>query len=225
MPWVQSVKVKSSRGNERWLLFVEFSIAIGIIVAVFGENYGLFATLLFVLCAGAFAFTGQSVWRMLTSLGDERLEIAHEPVDEVRNSLLREKKLLTEGLKELEADYAAGKVDDEDYAVLRSSAENRAIEVIKRIKDEDAKWLEAAKSAAGILQDDASQTTVEAKNVAPVAKKAASKAQRIVRADPSIFPDGTTQMKNNECITCGTSNPADARFCIGCGRLVEQGSH
>ena len=221
MPWVQSAK--SSRTNERWLLFVEFSIAVGIIIAVFGENYGLFATLLFVLCAGAFAFTGQSVWRMMTSLSDLRLEIDHDPIDEVRNSLLREKKLLTEGLKELEADYAAGKVDEADYAILRGSAENRAIEVIKRSKDEDAKWLEAAKQAAGVEHKENDKPLVAKPNPVVTKDKPTFNAKKLTPAHSSIFPVESTQLKDGSCTSCNTINPLDARFCVGCGRSITQG--
>ncbi|MEE2903676.1 MAG: zinc ribbon domain-containing protein [Myxococcota bacterium] len=219
MPWVASAK--SSRTNERWLLFVEFSIAVGIIIAVFGENYGLFATLLFILCAGAFAFTGQSVWRMLTSLNDPRLEIEHEPIDEVRNSLLREKKLLTEGLKELEADYAAGKVDAADYEILRGSAETRAIEVIKRIKNEDAKWLEAAKQAAGVASAETHKPdTVQSKDAKPKKTEPAT-GVKYRPAHASLFSREGTQIINGACTACKTQNSPDARFCIGCGRAIE----
>jgi len=219
MPWVASAK--RSRTNERWLLFVEFSIAVGIIIAIFGENYGLFATLLFILCAGAFAFTGQSVWRMLTSLNDPRLEVENDAVDEVRNSLLREKKLLTEGLKELKADYAAGKVDVADYEVLRSSAESRAIEVIKRIKNEDAKWLEAAKQVAGLTSPAADEAPTVQREIAKPKNTEAGHTVKHPPAHPSIFSYERSQVAMGACTACNTQNSQDARFCIGCGRALE----
>jgi hypothetical protein len=209
------------RSFDRWLIFVEFALAVAIVGAVFGEHYGLFSTALFILCSLAFAFTAMVMWRMLTSLGDERLEIRNEPIDELRESLMREKTLLTEGLKELETDYAAGKVDDADYDALRVSAENRALEVIKRIKNEDAKWLKAAHEAAGVKAGGQSATATSTKpstpTPTPTPTPSAVSPQREPAADARLFRDEIIEFVELRCSGCGHMNPEDARFCVSCG--------
>ena len=215
MARVQSIK--ATRSFDRWLIVVEFVLAIAIIGAIFGEYYGLFSTLLFVMCSLGFAFTGMVMWRMVTSLSNERLEIRNEPIDEVRESLLREKKLLTEGLKELAADYGAGKVDEEDYEALRLSAENRALEVIKRLKNEDAKWLLAAREAAGLEEIAPPPKSATKKADAMPPSQSAPSSSDFPPADARLFSTAIISFVDSTCSGCGAANPKDARFCISCG--------
>jgi ribosomal protein L40E len=169
---------------------------------------------LFIVCALAFAMTGKFLLRMVTSLADPRLELQGEVIDEVRESLLREKKLLTEGLKELQSDYAAGKVDELDYQALRDSAEDRALEVIKHLKNQDAHWLAVARRTAGL--SDKAKAAMIAKSK-PENNRSTSRHTKVPPADARVFHSQPVEFIDQKCDHCGALNPVDAKFCISCG--------
>ena len=121
------------------------AVAVGLaIVASLGQGYGNASIVVFVLFCAVFAATSLFGFRMITSLADTSLDVTGRIVDTEREQLEREKKILVDGLSEFKADAAFGKIDAADYAHLKGTAEARAMQIIRRLKDTDAYWLEQA---------------------------------------------------------------------------------
>jgi hypothetical protein len=91
------------------------------------------------------AATAYFIYRGVAALSDEALDVEERALDSERLQLEQEKKILLHGIKEFEADAATGKVDAADYAILRRSAEARAVEIIRVLKESDEHWRREAR--------------------------------------------------------------------------------
>jgi len=206
---------------------VEAVVGVLVVGAIIGRTYGFSSTLVFLLCGLAAAFTGYTLVKAFTSLGDETLEVFGRVEDEERAALEHEKILLLQGIKELEADAGVGKVDAADYQHLRESAEARAIQIIQKLKESDHRWRsEAEKYVASKLGRSIGTLAGEA----PIAieetdhyRQESAGERKARRAFSSMFDDRPVEMHTASagrlaCGGCDTENEEDARYCIGCGR-------
>lgn len=221
------------RGVDRALLAIEAIAGIAVVAAIVGKSYGFAPTLFFIFASFAATFTGWAVVRAIASWRDESLDITGRIRDTEREALEQEKLILLQGIKELEADLAVGKVDKRDYDYLRRTAEARAIVIIEKLKEWDRRWMGEAEhlvrsrlgaSAAGV-------TPLEVKG--PAAQPApaagafayAGPAPGVEPADPAMFDDRPVVLRaiesGVECAACNAKSDADARFCTGCGRPKE----
>ena len=131
--------------------------------------------------------------------------------------------MLLQGIKELEADAGVGKVDNKDYAHLRQTAENRALEIIHQLKESDEQWMRQAEAFVGQrLGVDTTNTEAAASDGEP-GYQSQSLAERQGRtAFPGLFDHRPVVMNGQGpeliCQACQTPNEQDANFCIGCGR-------
>jgi hypothetical protein len=201
---------------DRSLVAVEVLVGLAVVAAIIGKTYGAAPTIVFLLAGGAVAFTLYSVTRMLTALRDPSLDVTGKQEDETRAALEHEKLLLLQGIKELEADAAVGKVDPEDYRVLRAKSEGDALAIIQRIKAEDERWL---REARGLVER---RLGASAAAGAPPVRAEDAPPPEAASSDPrydhrpvrfEVSPSGALT-----CAGCQTENTDDGRFCIGCGR-------
>lgn len=225
-----SQRARRSRGLDRAILVIEALVGLAVVAAIIGKSYGFSSTLVFILCGLAAAFSGYVLIRMLSSLGDDTLEVTGRLDDEQRAALEHEKLLLLQGIKELEADAAVGKVDAEDYHHLRETAEARALQIIHELKESDQRWLaEAETYVAQRLGRPSAAVGAEPRGEArPVEDSEAYKRQSLEerrkrKAFSGLFDDRPIEMteKSEDRVACGacdSENEVDARFCIGCGR-------
>jgi hypothetical protein len=212
---------------DRLIVALEAIVGIAVVVAIVGKTYGIPSTVAFVACGIAAASAGYFMVRMIGAIRDETLDVPGRVFDEEREKLEHEKLLLLQGIKEFEADAATGKVDAADYEHLRKSAEARAVEIIRALKESDARWLREAETyVAQKLGPEASRVAkAEAAPVAagePVRTVAGAIREDVVKAIAKMFDDRPTALEPNEgklrCSACSTDNDLDARFCVGCGR-------
>lgn len=228
--------VAPRRRLDRALLGVQVLVGIGVVAVVIGKSYGGVATIFFILLGPAMAMTLFFIYQMVSVLSDDTADNDLGVIDEERLRLEREKQLLLEGLKEFEQDSAMGKVDVADYEHLKRTAEARAIQIIKKIKDADARWMAEAERVAGVSKPPAATTattasTASAPDPAPTAAPTDSVSATAKVAEPdvpiaavgaaahaSLFDDRSIDVVNSNCSGCSTPNPAVGRFCVGCGR-------
>lgn len=85
------------------------------------------------LAAMFFAF-----WPVMKGSPD-RIEMLAVSSDDRRDGLLQEKEEAVSAVKEIEFDYASGKLSSEDYSRLSSGYENRVIALLKELDEYDAK--------------------------------------------------------------------------------------
>jgi hypothetical protein len=216
-----------SRLVDRGILVVEAIVGVAVVGAIIGRTYGFSSTLVFLICGLAAAFSGYVLVKMLTSLRDESLEVTGRIDDEERAALEHEKILLLQGIKELEADAAVGKVDAADYQHLRDTAEKRALQIIHKLKESDKKWRSEAERYVAQKLGRPVGRPVEAPAIPvedPERYRQETVAERRARqAYSKLFDDRPVEMRAASegriaCSGCDTENEDDARFCIGCGR-------
>lgn len=192
-----------------------------------------------ILCL-VLAATAYFIYRGAAALSDEALDVEERALDTERMQLEQEKKILLHGIKEFEADAATGKVDANDYAILRRSAEARAVEIIRVLKESDEHWRREARRLA---QQRLSTPLVElapapspkaegapapapAPASAPAGAEPAPVVPRGELALAALFDDRPVALSlvgdERVCAACQAKSPADARYCTGCGRPKEE---
>lgn len=218
-----------NRAVDRALVALEALVGLMVVGAIVGQSYGGASTVVFLSCGVATGFTGWVLVRMFQSLRDPSLELAGRLEDEERERLEHEKLLLLQGIKELEADMAVGKVDAEDYQHLRSTAEYKALQIITKLKETDAHWMkEAERLVAARLG--ASALEAATTNAAPSSPKAAGwagedqAARKARSAFAGLFDDRpvTLTLKDAQscCGGCGAQVQGTDRYCSACGRPI-----
>lgn len=198
----------------------------GVVAAIIGRTYGMAPTLVFLSCGLAAAFSGYVLLKMAAALSDDTLEVTGRVRDLERERLEHEKSLVLQGIKELEADHAVGKVDQADYTHLRKTAEARALEIIQALRKSDDYWAyEAERLVQKRLGKQASTSAQSAEDTD--AWRAEDRATRERRSALSaLFDDRPVEFEVVElgdenalqCTGCETKNSSDGRYCVGCGR-------
>ncbi len=209
-------------------MILEVAVGLAVVAAIMGKAYGPAPTVIFMLCGIAATYTGYNLFRMIGSLRDPTIDVQGRLQDERRDALEYEKRLLLQGIKELEVDYGVGKVDARDYESLRRTAENRALKIIAELRRDDVQWKERAtdliaSKVPGIVESPASS---------PVSDPPPAAAEPIVPAEADVGPERAKpaglfddrpavwrpEGDRFACSACGTLNDPDGRFCHGCGR-------
>lgn len=235
----EGARKRPSRGSaDRLIVALEVLAGVGVVAAVIGKAYGAAATIFFSLCALAAAFSGYVMLRMASAWKEEALDLSGRIRDLERERLEQEKLILLQGIKELEADAAIGKVDARDYLHLRRTAEQRAIEIIAKLEEDDARWMARAEalvarrlggSRSTLAPDRSGGRTTPGDEVKPAAlavwdgpDEPAARAlfdEREVGMNPREPSPGVDALAAAlVCGGCGTVNEADGRYCTGCGR-------
>jgi hypothetical protein len=173
-----------------WQVTLGVAVAGAVVARLMGGAPALF----FLLCAAGAVLVVATVWRALSVHWDPT--VAEAEVMDRRATLRYERDLAVQAIKELEADAAAGKVDPKDLPGLRTSAEARALELIRRLREaeesDDLRALQLAHEALGW------------------------------HADPRCFDDAPIVRIGHRCSACSTEGRAGDRYCRGCGRPVTE---
>lgn len=219
----------NNRAVDRALVALEALVGLMVVGAIVGQSYGGASTVVFLSCGVATGFTGWVLVRMFQSLRDPSLELAGRLEDEERERLEHEKLLLLQGIKELEADMAVGKVDAEDYQHLRSTAEHKALQIITRLKETDAHWM---KEAERLVAARLGAAALEAASPAPAGPKPTGwaaedrAARQAWAAFAGLFDNRpvilTLKDTQSCCSGCGAVAQANDRYCSACGRPISQ---
>ncbi len=214
---------------DRSLVAVEVVVGVTVVAAIVGKAYGAAPTIIFLLAGVSLAFSVYVGVRMFTALGDRSLDVTGRVADVKRAALEHEKLLLLYGMHELEADAAIGKVDAADYQQLRARSEMDALTIIETLKAQDDKWMAEARRLVTKRLGPAA-----AKGPGPKVKPNANavavpQIQRVEPVGPvayePLFDERPVALTLKDdtltCTDCKTESPADAGFCIGCGRPRE----
>ena len=206
--------------DRRWLIYLEAAAGIAVVVGLLARTYGAVPALTFALAAGAVAYTGWMIVQMLSSLSDPSLDVVGKVRNFERERLEGEKQLLLRGIKDLEADHATGKMDEADYQRLRASAEARALEIIRGLRETESRYTKAAealvRSRVGTLPPAAAPAGSGPKPPSPTGPAPAA-----APAATDLFDERPVTFSGTVCAGCGFDNPEPGRFCAGCGRPRE----
>lgn len=139
----------------------------------------------------AVSFVGLGAYRMLAPLVSADVETPALIGGRTRIALEREKALVLRSLKELEFDFAMGKMSRADFDEMAGRLRRRAVGLMRQL------------DAGGGYREQIEQEV----------------ARRLGRSDGDGFsrrPDEQA-VALRTCEDCGTTNDADARFCKSCG--------
>ena len=138
-----------------------------------------------------------------------------------RAALLDEKNALLRAIKDIAFEHEVGKLSDADFQRLDRSYRLRAKDVLRKLDEDLAPFIERAeKLVAGTLEP----APEEAREAAPTkkAKKAKAarrecpKCQTLNRSDAEWCKECGARVVPLSCAACGSANEPDAKFCIKC---------
>jgi hypothetical protein len=133
------------------------------------------------------SFVGLGAYRVLLPLVTKDLEQPPMIAGRTRVALEREKTLVLRSIKELEFDYAMGKVAKADFDEMSARLRARAAGLIRQL------------DAGGGYKEQ-------------IAKEIE---QRLSTDEPATAK--AVALQTGECSNCGTINDEDAKFCKNCG--------
>ena len=143
------------------------------------------------------SFVGLGTYHILLPLVAKDLEPPPTIAGRTRAAIEREKTLVLRSIKELEFDYAMGKVAKADFDEMSTRLRHRAIGLMKQLdqgggyKEQIARELDERLAAA---------------------------AQSPQSPQGAQSPQSPQSPQSAEmCAACGTGNDADAKFCKNCG--------
>jgi len=142
----------------------------------------------------AVSFVGLGAYRMLAPLVSAEVETPALIGGRTRIALEREKALVLRSLKELEFDFAMGKMSKADFDEMAGRLRSRAVGLMRQ--------LDAGGGYREQIQKEVAQRLGQ-----PV----------VDGGDKPSLSDGGDKPLGLSTCECGTINDADARFCKSCG--------
>jgi len=141
------------------------------------------------------SFVGLGAYRMLAPLVGARVEPPMTYGGRTRTALEREKNLVLRSIKELEFDFAMGKIAKADFDEMSARLRARAVGLMRQL------------DAGGYKEQ--------------IAREIAAR----LATEPAANVPADAAAASENCPACGTANDDDARFCKNCGtRLRPSGT-
>jgi len=139
----------------------------------------------------AVSFVGLGAYRILSPLVSNQPEQPLTIGGRTRVALEREKMLVLRSIKELEFDFAMGKIAQADFDEMSTRLRSRAVRLMKE--------LDAAGGYRELIQKE-------------VAERLSQQGTTRLKPDAPVKVEAT-----GVCEGCGTKNDTDAKFCKNCG--------
>jgi hypothetical protein len=203
-------------GLQPWQFFLLAGMlsATGVVLVAAGQPPASIIVLSLTVVAASFVALG--TYRFLLPLvSPEAVDTTPLIVGRTRAAIEREKTLVLRSIKELEFDYAMGKIAKGDFDEMGGKLRARAIGLMRQ--------LDAAGSYKATIEHEL-QTRLEGQGFSPGNLSSATRLDNAaavanVAREGNARPEGDATPKAVAFITCtcGTANDADARFCKTCG--------
>ena len=186
-----------------------------VVVVATGQSPAAIITLSLTVVAASLVALG--VYRALVPLvTNERVEERSTSVGRKRAALEREKALVMRSIKELEFDFAMGKVGQADFDEMIGRLRSRAIGLMRELDAGGGYQTAIEEELRSRLVSQKRREADSAVSDSPIAVPESPLARGFSPATDSPAPDSSAA--NCEC---GVVNDADAKFCKNCGtRLV-----
>ena len=191
--------------------------ATAVVIAATGQSPAAIITLSLTVVAASLVALG--VYRALVPLvTTERTEEPAVGVGRKRAALEREKALVMRSIKELEFDFAMGKIAQADFDEMIGRLRSRAIGLMRQIDEgvgyrgaieEELRSRLAAQKRRGAEASTALHPSAAAESPGPPLAASESPVAR-------GFSPATSDVVTATC-DCGVVNDADAKFCKNCG--------
>jgi hypothetical protein len=199
---------KPDAGLQPWQFFVLAALGCATAVTFIARGQSVTSIVFLSVLMATAALVGLAALRTLRPLvstdEDRTVMIGHR----TRVALEREKMLALRSIKELEFDRAMGKLSDADWKEMSGRLRARVGRLMRQLD-------------AGAGYRDRIERELEKRlakdGTAPLKPSRATDGQ-----EPADTTDGRSATASAErvCVSCGTQNDADARFCKSCGRAL-----
>ena len=186
-------EAQADQGLPPWQFFLLCGMLGATAVVIVATGQSIANILILSVTIVLASFVGLGAYRMLAPLVSPT--VASAPVvagGRTRAALEREKALVLRAIKELEFDFAMGKVAQADFDEMAGRLRRRAMGLIQQL-DATTSYRE--------------QIEKELSALVALPEPRASQAHDLKTPGPQDL----------KCATCGTSNDTDARFCKQCG--------
>ena len=197
--------------NEPWLQPWQFFLLGGMLAAtatvIVATGQSPANIIILSLTVVSVSFVGLGAYRILLPLVAKDVEAPPMIAGRTRAALEREKTLVLRSIKELEFDYAMGKVAKADFDEMSARLRARAGGLIRQL-DAGGYKAQIAKEVEIRLKSDT--TTVSPLSEGDGFSHRQSEAVESATAK-------AVALRTSECSDCGTINDEDAKFCKNCG--------
>lgn len=192
---------------------------IAAVVVGFAASVG---SALLVLAAGALIGTIALLWASVRTLsGDAPLSSQMESLAARRgrvDDLAERKRRVLRALKDLEAEHAIGKIDDEDFRTVTAGYREEAKELMRQM---DLAVAPLREEAERVARDYLKKHGVQpADGAFPEGDEAQAEARALDEPDAERPPASEVEDRL-DCQACGKANDADAAFCKHCGARMK----
>lgn len=216
-----------------WHLFVLAALMAATAAVVLARDAAPSRLILTSLTIGAAGLAGlgahRTLWPLVSGDFSERTALVG---GRTREAIEREKTLVLRSIKELEFDFAMGKLSPSDFDEMGARLRARALNLMRQLDDGTAPYralIERDLRARARIAPAAAAIEPVAAAIEAVAADAIEQAPVLVAAPPVASP-GDDEVETvarepmpparPECPACFTENDADARFCKNCGMAL-----
>ena len=144
------------------------------------------------------SFVGLGAYRILAPLVAAEVEAPPTIAGRTRVAMEREKTLVLRSIKELEFDYAMGKVARADFDEMSTRLRQRAIGLMRQLDEGGGYREQIAKEVERRLEGEGFSPRLDVSNRQEATAKAVA-------------------LQTGVCQSCETANDPDAKFCKNCG--------
>jgi hypothetical protein len=153
------------------------------------------------------SFVGLGAYRILLPLVSPEVRPPSTIAGRTRAAMEREKTLVLRSIKELEFDYAMGKVAKADFDEMHARLRARAVGLMKQLDAGGGYKEQIAKEIEDRLR--------RSEGNGFSGRQDAAEPATALDAEPATAK--AVALRTFECSTCGTVNDEDAKFCKNCG--------
>jgi hypothetical protein len=201
-----STSDEAASGFRPWQFFLLAGMLAATATVIVATGQSPASIVLLSLTVVAASFVGLGVYRSLAPfVSPESVQAPTLLGGRTRAALEREKALALRSIKELEFDFAMGKVAQADFDEMGSRLRARAIRMMRQLE-----------AGEGYRQDIERALAVRLKGVVPA--KAGTFTEE---PEATGFSRGASIATTTACFACGTANDPDARFCKNCGSKID----
>ena len=199
---------QASAKEEPWLQPWQFFLLGGMLAAtatvIVATGQSPANIIILSLTVVSVSFVGLGAYRILLPLVTRDVVASPTIAGRTRAALEREKTLVLRSIKELEFDYAMGKVAKADFDEMSARLRARAAGLIRQLD-----------AGGGYKEQIAKEVEIRLKADSPEEKTQAP-------GPKTQDPGPTTQdpIETGACPSCGTINDEDAKFCKNCGHRL-----
>ena len=193
-----------------WQFFTLAGLMGATIVVFLSEGQSPAAIILLSFVIFGAAAVGVAAWRMFSPLAGEDAPAGPQIFGgRTRAALEREKSLVLRSIKDLEFDYAMGKVSDKDFAEMGARLRGRAAGLLRQ--------LDAGNGYREAIQLELDKRIGKSSRAARTVKGPREEPKPEQSRGPEGSAPPAQKPTTKICLSCCTVNDVDARFCKGCG--------